>query len=916
MTNPLVAQTKDSTTAFSGVTILEDAQGLVSSIESGDWASAVMGAAGTAMDALAFVTDPFGSILAAGVGWLMEHVGPLKDMLDKLAGNPDQITAHSETWKNISTELGQVSADLANQVNTDIQSWTGPGADAYRQQAGEMAKVLEAAGKACDGASSGVKTAGEVVAAVRQLVRDTIAQVVGHMVSWALQVLFTLGIGLTWVVPQVVNLVAKTAKQIADLIKKLTKALSELGKLLGKAGDLFKDASKGLKGLKPGSAAKPGKVDTLPSGARNVDPVAGRPTTSSGAGHNGSVDPGKVSAPPKLDGGAGGTTASSAGKPDGGSVALPPKLDEGAGGTKPSGTGKPDGGSVAPPPKLDEGAGGTTASGASAKGAGGNSSTASGGSTRGDAIGKDTRVCDSDPVDVMTGDVVANEVDLSLSGPVELLLERMHISSYRAGQWFGPSWSSTLDQRVQVDEDNIRYCSADGMILVYPQPAAGASVLPLEGPRLPLTPAGTGFRLDDPQREQSLFFAPVAGSRVGVLPLVALEQRDAYRVDIDHDRSGMPARLRHSDGRVVRVAGTSGRITGIEVVEAGTERAVKVAEFGYDDRGHLVQVVNSSGLAARYDYDDHGRMTGWQDRTGTWYRYVYDDRGRCVRTLGSDGFFSGTFTYDRERLITVYTNSLGATTEYHFTAERQLSRRVDQLGNVTAFTWDRYDRLLSRTDPLGLTTSFGYDEQGTLASVTRPDGSVLRVTPGPDGLTIEAEAEDGTVLSRFYPRGEAPDPFEEPLGVAAPLRTEKLTGEKGGEREDAGVPEDRDLFGRPRFALNRSRRRVGLGWTVEGQENLRVQPSGVQEIRRYDPEGNEVEHVNGAGFATRTEYGLFDLPVATIDASGARTTYAYDTELRLVAVTNPLGLKWTYRYDPAGRLVEETDFDGRTLRFT
>lgn len=237
MTNPLVAQKKDSTTAISGVSILEDAQSVKQGVENGDWASTVLGAAGTAMDALAFVADPFGSILAAGVGWLMEHVGPLKEALDKLAGDPDQITAHSETWKNIATELGEISTDLGNQVNADIQSWTGRGADAYRQQAGEVAKALEGAGQACEGASSGVKTAGEVVAAVRMLVRDTIAQVVGHMISWALQVIATLGIGLAWVVPQVVNLVAKTAKDIATLLSNLTKALGQLGKLLGKAGN-------------------------------------------------------------------------------------------------------------------------------------------------------------------------------------------------------------------------------------------------------------------------------------------------------------------------------------------------------------------------------------------------------------------------------------------------------------------------------------------------------------------------------------------------------------------------------------------------------------------------------------------------------------------------------------------------------
>jgi uncharacterized protein YukE len=270
MTNPLVAPAKDSTTALSGISIFEDGKALKDGIEKGDWASTAMGVVGTGLDALSYVADPFGAVLAAGVGWLMEHVGPLKEALDKLAGNPDEITAHSQTWQNIAKELGDVATELSNDIQADIQSWTGPAADAYREQAADVAKVLEGAGQACAGAADGVKTAGEVVAAVRMLVRDTIAQVVGHMVSWALQVIFTLGLGLTWVVPQVVALVSKTAGELARLMSSLTKALGELGKLLTKASDLFKTAAKGLKGLKPGAKTTPSKVDELPPGGRRT----------------------------------------------------------------------------------------------------------------------------------------------------------------------------------------------------------------------------------------------------------------------------------------------------------------------------------------------------------------------------------------------------------------------------------------------------------------------------------------------------------------------------------------------------------------------------------------------------------------------------------------------------------------------
>ncbi|WP_158890975.1 DUF6531 domain-containing protein [Amycolatopsis anabasis] len=871
MVNPLVAETKDSTQSYSGVSLLESANDLKSAIESGDWASVALGAVGTALDALGAAMDPFGAILAAGVGWLMEHVGPLKEALDGLAGDPDQIKAHAETWKNVAKELGEVGTDLTSMTKADTANWTGAAGDAYRERSADTANLITAAQQGADGASSGVQTAGEVVAAVRTLVRDIIAELVGHLISWALQVIATLGIGLAWVVPQVISAVVKTASQIANITKKLVKALKALVPLLKRAGDLFADAGKALKNLKSGAPKPNGKVNDLPKGPKDVDvPKEGKGDSTKAS----SADQGpEVGPPPRIGDGNG--SPGSHGSPD----ATPggPPIPK-----SPGGGGKPSGNSKTPPPNERSG-------------------------PRGDSTRKENRWCESDPVDVLTGEVVATETDLSLAGRLGLVLERTHVSSYRAGRWFGANWSSTVDQRLEVDEENVRYFSADGMTLVYP--LAAGTALPLEGPRLSLTPVGPGYRLDDPQFGQSLFFDRVAGSRRGVLPLVAVENVEADRIEVEYDRSGAPSALRHGDGRVVRLTTDRDRIVGVEVVGAG--ETVPVAKFGYDERGRLVEVVNSSGQAAHYDYDDDGRMTGWRDRTGTWYRYTYDNHGRCVRTLGPDGFFSGSFAYDRERLITVYTDSLGATTEYHFTEAKQLTRRVDALGNVTAYAWDRYDRLLARTDALGSTTSFGYDERGVLESVVRPDGSVLRVTDGPDGLTVEADAGDGTVLTRFYPRDEAPDPFEEPLGISAPFRSDRMTGQ-GGQPEE---PRDRDLFGRARSVLNRSRQPVGLAWTVEGRERQRVQPSGVRETRRYDPEGNELEHVNGAGFATKREYGPFGLLTATIDESGARTEYAYDTELRLVAVTNPLGLRWTYRYDAAGRLVQETDFDGRTLRF-
>jgi RHS repeat-associated protein len=650
--------------------------------------------------------------------------------------------------------------------------------------------------------------------------------------------------------------------------------------LLKKAGTLFEDAGRALKKIKPGEGVPAAKHGDVGSGPKSMDPPSGKKgdsTSPSGAGGTPPPLKSDPAAPPKTDGS---TTAS--GDHSGGATPPPLKVD---------GT---------PQPKSDRGLG--------------NDSTHSSGATepeplRDSAVPGENRFCASDPVDVVTGEMVLVQRDLDLPGPLALILERTHVSSYRAGRVFGISWASTVDQRLEVGA-HVCYYAPDGMILVYPLPSAGSPVMPLEGPRWPLGLDGGGYVIDAVAAGQSLRFAAASAGNPRRFPLSSIEKPESGRIDISRDGAGVPTLMRHSSGVKVAFSSESGRVTGIRMVGLAGAPDVVVMRYGYDDAGRLTEIVNSSGVAARFDYDDFGRITGWQDRNGTWYRYIYDRDGRCVRTVGDRGFYNGAFAYDRERLITTHTDSLGHTTEYHYTETNQLLREVDPLGNITEFEWDRYDRLLSRTDPLGRITRYEYDVNGVLTSVFRPDGHEVLISQGAEPALAVDDGERS--WQQAYDGVDLPDPARAQVGVARPLSYRAL---RGGDSVDTGTPET-DLFGRTNRLTDAAGRQIDLGWTVEGHRALRVGPLGGREHWRYDHEGNEIEHVDQFGQRRAVEYGPFGLPFATVDPTGARTAYGYDTELRLTSVTNPQGQVWSYVYDPAGRLVEETDFDGRTLRFT
>ncbi|GLY40455.1 type IV secretion protein Rhs [Amycolatopsis sp. NBRC 101858] len=867
MANPLVAQREDSTTAISGLPLLESANDLKQGIESGDWASVAMGAVGVALDALSMAMDPFGSILAAGVGWLIEHVGPLSAALDALTGDADQIKAQSQTWANVAKELGAVGEELADLVKADLQSWSGNASDQYRRRAADTVDLLTAAQKGCEGASSGVKTAGEVVAAVRMLVRDIIAELVGHLISWALQVVFTLGIGLTWVVPQVVAAVAKTASKIADITKKLVKALKALVPLLKKAGTLFDDAAKALRKIKPG---KTGKVDPPPKikekgspdgpGGKKDKPHDDDSTSTSSAGHG----DGK--------GGDGHKSGDGGGDKGGG-----PKND----GDQTSTSGAGSGGG-----KGDKGGKG-----------GGNDTKAKDNPDRSTAD-KSKNYC-GDPIDVATGEVVMTQVDVTLPGAVaDLELSRTHLSSYRAGRWFGPSWTSTWDQRLELDAHRVRFHSEDGMVLDYPVPG-DEPVLPVQGPRHRLRRVPQGFRLSLGDRE--LHFAGTGG----VLPVTAIEQ-DGERTEIEYAADGSPTVLRRPGGVEIVVGTERGRI-----VALGAPGQPPVVRFSYNRHAQLSTVTDFAGRSMALDYDFDHRLVGWQDRVGTWYRYVYDDAGRCVRAVGANGYYNAAFAY--EPGATRHTDAVGHTWTYRLNAANQLIERIDPLGNSRRYEWNRRDELLSQVDELGRETRYDYDDDG-LVAVHRPEAPAVRLSPAEDGAVWlragEGDDEIERLVFEFDPvttllgNGlpvdvlESPDPFED-----APVT------------DRAARPGDRDLYGRPRLAHTASGAAARLGWTADGRRAWRLGPHGGRETWVHDAEGNVVEYRDAAGAPRRRKHGPFGLVLEETDAAGARTLFTYDGELRLTSVTNPAGLTWHYVRDAAGRLVEETDFDGRRTTY-
>jgi uncharacterized protein YukE len=234
--NPLVAGRVDQPkSAWAGIWIAEDIELIARGVENNSWVDGTLGVVGAGLDALALVSDPVGALLQYGIAWLIEHVKPLSEALDWLAGDPAQISAHAQTWRNVAASLRTESDELTRAVRFEIGDWSGAASDAYRNWAGQRGQSLEALAKASDTLALMTEGAGMLIGTVRLMVRDAVATVVSRLIVYAGELIGSLGTAAPLVAEQATTLCASWAAKIArwlkDLISSMRNLLRESDKL-------------------------------------------------------------------------------------------------------------------------------------------------------------------------------------------------------------------------------------------------------------------------------------------------------------------------------------------------------------------------------------------------------------------------------------------------------------------------------------------------------------------------------------------------------------------------------------------------------------------------------------------------------------------------------------------------------------
>ncbi|WP_395673203.1 RHS repeat-associated core domain-containing protein [Inquilinus sp.] len=562
------------------------------------------------------------------------------------------------------------------------------------------------------------------------------------------------------------------------------------------------------------------------------------------------------------------------------------------------------------------------------------------------------RVFRGHPVDVATGELMTQEVDFDLPGPLPLTWSRLWFSSSTIDGDLGRGWHHPLDMALIPPGGGrslfiLRH--ADGRYVPFDLPRPGRPSLNT-AEQLALHGDGSRLWVSDYEGRRFDFSAE---DTAGLRRLVRIADLNDNAITIDRDAGGRMRRITDSGGRVLDVhSDAAGRILAVDGPAPDGEGTLRLVDYRYDADGHLLQARRAGGPVFSYAYQ--GNLIVAETRPGgVTYHFEWDDpdlgvQARCVDTWGDGDLFRCRFAYDPAARRTLVQDGRGGVTEYRWNDLGLVTQEIDPLGGRTTRDHDDAGRPILAIDPAGGRSTWSYDLLGRLVETTDPMGGATRLRYAAEGLDALAHPGFGLPVEIEEPGG-ARHAFEYDVRSNLARYVDPVGRERRFTRDLRGLTlaitdaegvlarygwtgrgdlswEATERGPRKRFAHDALGQLVASQTAGEGATRLARDDAGrVVAIERpdggtvtldYDPEGRIIRHRDAAGRETGWVYDGLSVPVRRVDPDGSVFAYRYDGELNLVGLTNQKGETYRIDYDAAGRVVREVGFDGREQRYS
>lgn len=552
----------------------------------------------------------------------------------------------------------------------------------------------------------------------------------------------------------------------------------------------------------------------------------------------------------------------------------------------------------------------------------------------------------NDPVNVATGNFIEEETDMAFSGVVSACsVTRMYNSVAVFGQHavsgvFGAGWSSNIESRVQLNDENAVWTMADGREVTFdrmiredgthgyaraPREAWWLEELPLtqlmgeEGsitdPSLRYILHATGYeassllRISDNAGTQHIFsltgvylgMSAGAGTAVAYLRdeegrVGAIVHQRGARIDVEYTEGGLVGAIHSSRGQSVRYEYVTldGRTHLCAVHgDAGTRR------YEHDATGLIHRVVASAGTVEVTNYyDPTGRITEQDTEYGRRVRYRYLPNG-ITDISNEDASYTNLWVNDQYARLTAIVDAEGGRSSYAYDDFGNRVSVVDRDGSRITRYSDERGRIIREVTDEGAETLFAYDEQDRVVSVAmsaiETDPRARRAARLARRARLEAEAQGRTLDETTSGQEFAQSP------AVSPMTTVTYEYANDFERNPSSMTDGNGHVTRFEWA--------------DGLLQRVVSPEDVTVSLEYDDFGLLTGIRNAEQQLTRCEYSAAGHLVKIVSALGLETEFTYDSAGHMVCRQDPDGSRWRFEYAAGGRLVASVDPAGARTEY-
>lgn len=552
----------------------------------------------------------------------------------------------------------------------------------------------------------------------------------------------------------------------------------------------------------------------------------------------------------------------------------------------------------------------------------------------------------NDPVNVATGNFIEEETDMAFSGVVSACsVTRMYNSVAVFGQHavsgvFGAGWSSNIESRVQLNDENAVWTMADGREVTFdrmiredgthgyaraPREAWWLEELPLtqlmgeEGsitdPSLRYILHATGYeassllRISDNAGTQHIFsltgvylgMSAGAGTAVAYLRdeegrVGAIVHQRGARIDVEYTEGGLVGAIHSSRGQSVRYEYVTldGRTHLCAVHgDAGTRR------YEHDAAGLIHRVVASAGTVEVTNYyDPTGRITEQDTEYGRRVRYRYLPNG-ITDVANEDASYTNLWISDQYARLTAIVDAEGGRSSYAYDDFGNRVSVVDRDGSRITRYSDERGRIIREVTDEGAETLFAYDEQDRVVSVAmsaiETDPRARRAARLARRARLKAEAQ-----GRALDEATSGQEFAQSPAVS-PMTTVTYEYANDFERNPSSMTDGNGHVTRFEWA--------------DGLLQRVVSPEGVTVSLEYDECGLLTGIRNAEQQLTRCEYSAAGHLVKIVSALGLETEFTYDSAGHMVCRQDPDGSRWRFEYAAGGRLVASVDPAGARTEY-